>query len=308
LELPPFAAGPGNVAPADGVIDPPSGRTAGEVSYGLFPVSVSLDQDGPGGNPPIAGNVATLFGVSSNLITAFGNVPLSSLNPGGLLQSTRRIYVGLRNDVASVSNDMMPELATRLAFATGTISGDVSANDTADVPASIITTRTGGPSLPQLPNGSPVTQIRTDATGAFSGVTLPVGTYDLEVRAPERDPGTVSGVVVTAPATTAVTIPPLTGLGTLVLTAHERVSGPDPQVPAKVTIKGIGSTPDPNLRHFYDALSLHPSGPPEDLMPETFAGGPGQRNWVFLADGTATVQLRPGRYVLYASRGPEYGI
>jgi hypothetical protein len=308
LEFPSFSGGPGNVSPEDGVIDPPSGRTAGEVSYGLLGVSASIDQDGPGGNPPVAVSVDILFGVSTNLITGFGHAPFGSLNAGGVLQYTRRIYVGTRNDVASVSNDMIPELAARQSFATGTISGDVGANDTADVPASIIVTRTGGPALSAFANGTPVTQVRTDATGAFSGIVLPVGTYDLEVRAPERDPVTVSGVTVSASTDTPVTIPPLIGLGTVVFTARERVNGPDPMVPAKVTIKGIGNTPDPNLRHFFDALSVPTSGPPEDILPETFAGGPGQRNWVFLPDGTGTVQLRPGRYLLYASRGPEYGI
>ncbi len=308
LELPAFSAGPGNVSPADGVIDPPSGRTAGEVSYGLLGVSLSLDQDGPGGNPPVVTSVDTLFGVSSNLVTALGNLPAASLNPSGVLQYTRRLYVGNRNDVASVANDMIGELATRLAFSTGTISGDVNANDTPDVAANVIAKRTGGPVLTSFATNAPVTQFRTDATGAFSGIVLPVGTYDLEVRSPERDPVTVSGVTVNAAADTAVAVPPLTGLGTLVLTAKERVPGPDPIVPAKVTIKGINGTPDPNLRHDFDAFALQQVGPPQDLMPETFAGGPGQRNFVFLANGTATVQLRPGRYLLYASRGPEYGV
>ena len=41
-----------------------------------------------------------------------------------------------------------------------------------------------------------MTQFRTDGSGGFSGVVLPVGTYDLEVRAAERDPVTVTGVTV----------------------------------------------------------------------------------------------------------------
>jgi hypothetical protein len=246
--------------------------------------------------------------VSSNLITALGNLPTGSLPSGGVLRYTRRLYVGNRNDVASSANAMIGELAVRQGFSTGTISGDVSGTESADVAASIIATRTGGPALFSFPNGTPVTQVRTDATGAFGGVVLPVGTYDLEVRAAERDAVTVSGVSVSAAVDTPVAVPPLTGLGTLVLTARERVNGPDPQIPAKVTIKGIGSTPDPVLRHDFDAFSLTPSNPPQDIQPETFAGGPGQRNFVFLADGTASVQLRPGRYLLYASRGPEFGI
>lgn len=308
LELPPFSVGIGTVSPADGIIDPPSGLAAGEVSYGLLGMTVSLDQDGPGGNPPVVTTVNQLFGISSNLITAFGNLPVGSLNPGGVLSYTRRIYVGPRNDVASAANPMLVEIAGRQGFTTGTISGNVDATDTANVAASIIATRTGGPAITAFPADTPISHFRTDSAGAFSGIILPIGTYDLTVQAAERDTVVVNGVTVTAAADTAVSIPPLTGLGTLVLTARERVTGPDPMVPAKVTIKGIGNTPDPNLRHDLDALALHPSGPPDDIMPETFAGGPGQRNWVYLADGTATVQLRPGRYVLYASRGPEYGI
>jgi hypothetical protein len=308
LEFPPFSAGPGNNSPADGVIDPPSGRTTGEVSYGLLGVELFVDNDGPGPTPPSITTQNSLFGISGNLITAFGNLPAGSLGPGAVLRYTRRLYVGDRNDVASSANAMIDELAARQGFSTGTISGDVNANDTPDVAASIIATRTGGAVVPGFPNNTPVTQFRTDSAGAFSGVVLPVGTYDLQVRAVDRDPVAVGGVIVSAAADTPVTIPPLTGLGTLVLTARERVKGPDPQVPAKVTIKGIGSTPDPVLRHDFDAFALPASGPPEDILPETFAGGPGQRNFVFLADGTATVQLRPGRYLLYASRGPEYGV
>ncbi|MGH7788419.1 MAG: CehA/McbA family metallohydrolase [Candidatus Binatia bacterium] len=308
LELPTFSAGPGNVSPAYGVIDPPSGRTAGEVAYGLLGETLSVDQDGPGPNPPVVTTVNTLFGVSSNLITGLGNLPAGGLSAGGILQYTRRLYVGTRNDVASVANDMIGVLAARQSYATGTISGNVDANDTANLVASIIATRTGGPTIPGLATGAPVNQVRTDASGAFSGVVLPVGTYDLSVRAAERDAVTVSGVVVNAAADTAVSVPPLSGLGTLVLTARERQNGPDPLVPAKITIKGIGSTPDPVLRRDVDAFALQPSGPPQDIMPETFAGGPGQRNQVLLADGDATVQLRPGRYTLYASRGPEYAI
>jgi hypothetical protein len=38
--------------------------------------------------------------------------------------------VGGRNDVASVANGMIGELAVRRSFATGTISGDIDAADT----------------------------------------------------------------------------------------------------------------------------------------------------------------------------------
>ena len=83
--------------------------------------------------------------MNGGLVTAMGSAP--SQTPGGLpntgtLTYTRRIYVGDRNDVRSVSNDIFPELASRpLAnpVINGTISGNVDAADD-DV-------GTGGPDL-----------------------------------------------------------------------------------------------------------------------------------------------------------------
>ncbi len=309
LELPTYAAGPGNVTPADGVIDPPSGRVAGEVAYGLLGVEVSLDPDGAGGAPPVVIPVNILFGVSSSLVTALGNLPAAAgLDPGGVLTYKRRVYVGNRNDVAAVANPMIAELAARQSFGLGTVSGDVDATDTPDVAASVIATKTGGPSTPGFAVNAPVTHFRTDTSGSFSGVVLPVGTYALEFRAVERDPVTVSGVTVTNATDSPVAVPLMTGLGTVVLTVRERQAGPDPTLPAKITFKGIAGTPDPAFRKDFEALAVPAAGPDVDLMPETFAGGPAQRNSVYLADGTGSVQLRPGRYELFASRGPEYTV
>ncbi len=306
LEAPTYAAGPGNVTPADGIMDPPNATTAGEVSYGLLGVEVSVDQ----GGGPVVTAVDSLFGVSSTLVTAFGNIPAAaSLAPGGTLIYTRRLYVGDRNDVASSANPMITELGIRRGFSNGTISGNVDASDTPNVAASIIATRTGGVATPGFATGAPTTHFRTDASGTFGGVVLPAGTYDLEVRAVERDTVTVAGVTVTASTNTPVSIPQMTGLGTVDLNVVESVTGPDPDIPAKVTFIGISGTPDPVFKKDFEALALVlPSGPHTDLMPETFAGGPAQRNVVYLADGTESVQLRPGKYELWASRGPEYTI
>ena len=309
LELPPFAAGPGVVTPAAGIMDPPSATTAGEVAYGMLGVDISVDQDGPGGNPPVVTTVNTLFGVNSNLVTALGHLPATGiLNPGGVLRYTRRIYVGNRNDAASVANGMIGALAARQAFATGTISGNVDASDTPNVVASVIATKTGGASTPGFPNGTPVTHFRTDASGAFGGIVLPVGTYDLEIRAVERDPAIVSGVTVAAASDTPVAVPTLTGLGSLDVVVVERVPGPDPPVPAKITFTGIDGSSDPVFNKDFEALAIPAAGPNVDLMPETFGAGPAQRNFLYLADGTGSVQLRPGRYELIASRGPEFTV
>ena len=337
LEFPPFAAGPGSVTPADCVIDPPSGKASGEVSYGLLGVTASRDPDGPGGTPPTVVSVDTLFGVSSNLVTALGNVPLlgGGLPPGGVLVYTRRVYVGGRNDVASVTNGMIDALAARLGFGTGTISGDVDATDTADVPASAVATKTSevctqgavggacttdagcdtGPgsgdgecsAAPGFGADVPITHFRTDPSGAFGGVTLPVGIYDLEVRAPERDPIDVTDVAVLPGADTAVSVPALSGLGAVELTVRERIGGRDRATAAKVTFIGLDGTPNPVFRKDLVATTFTSGGGSDvDLAPETFAGGPAQRNFVYLAGDSETVRLRPGRYRLIASRGPEY--
>lgn len=308
LEFPVFAAAPGIGTPGDGIIDPPSGLAAGENAYGFLGDEASIDQDGPGGSPPVVSAVNSLFGVSSNLLTAFGNNPLGTLQPGGILTYKRRIYVGNRNDVAAVSNPMITEVAIRRSFSTGTISGDVAALDTADVAASVIATRTGGPALPVFPAGTPVTQFRTDGTGAFSGVVLPVGNYDLEVRSPERDPVTVSGVVVNAAANTGVNVPALSALAVLDVSVFETVVGPDPVVPAKITIKGIAPTPDPRFKSDLIAIADPSVGPDFDLRAESFGGGSAQGSYLYLANGVGSVRLRPGKYEVFASRGPEYSI
>lgn len=308
LEFPTFSAAPGIASPADGILDPANNLAAGENAYGLLGDEATIDQDGPGGAPPVVSPTNTLFGVSSNLLTAFGNSPLGTLQPGGILTYKRRVYVGNRNDVAAVANPIISEIAVRRGFATGTVSGEVDAADTADVAASIIATRTGGPVLPVFAPPTPVTQFRTSATGSFSGIVLPVGTYDLEVRSPERDPVTVSGVVVTAATNTPVTVPPLSGLATLDFKVLETVVGPDPTMPAKITIKGIAPTLDPRFKSDVIALADPAVGPDVDLRMETFGGGPAQANWVFLANGTGSVQIRPGKYEVYASRGPEYSL
>lgn len=309
LEQPAFVAAPGNVGPADGVIDPVTGRASGEVSYGLLGVEVIRDADGGGPAPPVVIPLDRLFGVNSGLVSALGNVPAGSLAPGATLSLRRRVYVGASNDVAGSANLMLPELAVRTGFDTGTVSGDLDAIDADGVAASVIATRTGGPVVPGFAAGAPISQFRTSPTdGTFSGVVLPVGTYDLEFRAAERDAVTVSGVVVTAAADTFVRPPPMTGLAVLDFQVTERAPG-RPPIPARLTFVGVDGTPDPNFSKDVDAFLLDPAGgAPEDIEIETFAGGNAQRNFVYLEDGSGRVQVRPGRYEVYVSRGPEYTV
>jgi hypothetical protein len=309
LEQPAFIAGPGILGPADGPGDAATGTPIGEVAYGLLGIEVSLDQDGAGGAPPVVTPVARLFGVSNNTTTALGNAPAGgALQPGGVFRYVRRVYVGGHNDVASVANLILPEIARREAFDTGTISGDVDGAESTTLAANLIATRTGGPATP-FPAGTPVTQIRTDADGRFGGVVLPVGTYDLTVRSPERTAVSVTGVTVTAGTDTAVTVPPLEAVGTVVIRALEVRPGRGRPLPARVVFTGVDGTPDPSFRRDFDASLIDPSGGPDvDLHPETFGGGPAQGNIVVLGTEPVSVQVRPGTYELVATRGFEYGV
>ncbi|MBW2316145.1 MAG: CehA/McbA family metallohydrolase, partial [Deltaproteobacteria bacterium] len=241
--------------------------------------------------------------------------PAGALAPGATLSYTRRVYVGESNDVAGSANLMLPELGARTGFATGTVSGDLDAIDADGVEASVIATRTGGPATPGLPVGSPVTQFRTSpADGTFSGVVLPVGTYEFEFRAEERDPVVVPNVSVTAGNDTFVSTPEMSGLGIIEFQITERSPG-SPPIPARVTFIGIDGTPNPNFNKDIDAFLLS-AGPPEDIDIETFNGGTrtlagsgtAQRNFVYLDDGFDSVRVRPGKYEVFISRGPEYGI
>lgn len=341
IETPVYMGGPGVLDPDDGIVDTATSTTSGAVSYGLLGVSVVRDPDGPGGaGPDINAAVNQLFGVNGTLVTALGNnivlVP-GGVPAGGTLVYTRRIYVGDRNDVRSVSNDIFAELAARplgLPVVNGTISGDIDAVDTPNVEATLLLTRlgrctislascktnadcTGGggtcadpiPTTGQVPSAK-ITQIRTDAAGAFSGVVLPRGDYELVIESAERDGVTVSPVVVAAAANTPVVVPNLTARGTVAFTVTERSAG-SPQIPARLTFKGVGATPDPRFNHDLTALS---GATP--LETETFGGtqagsagaAAGQGNVVYTGTGTGSIQLRPGTYDVYASRGMEYSV
>jgi hypothetical protein len=337
LELPAFMAGPGTLAPDDGIVDTLAGTPCGEVAYGLLGLEVQRDPDGDGPMPadaPVAVN--GLFGVNSALATALGNLPGGGgLAPGATLTYRRRLYVGAHNDVRSVADDMIAALAARQPFATGTLSGNVDAADAADVEATLLVTRLGqctgnaaaachtdadcaggtGPCADPVPTpgflpGQATTQIRTDATGAFSGVVLPQGRYEVRVSSPERDDVVVGPVDVGA-GDTAVAVPPLSARGTFTFLVAERSRGVFPPVPAKLVLKGVPPTPDPR---FNRDVTARLSG--EDILAETFGGtqagssgsAAGQSNVVYTATGQGSIQVRPGTYDVYASRGLEYSV
>lgn len=334
VELPTFLSAPGQLRPADGIVDTANSTACGEVSYGLVGETIDIDPDGPGGAAATSTPVNNLFGISSTLVTALGNNPGTEPPPGGTMAYTRRLYVGAANDVRSVGDGIITELAGRIPFSTGTISGDVDAADTANVEASILVRRIGrcqanpslsckttpdcsgsGPCVDPVPtpgqgvNNNHLSHVRTDAAGVFSGVVLPQGDYELVISSPERDDVTVKPVVVGA-GNTPVTIPALSARGTIAFTVREKAAGL-PLLPAKLTFVGVSPTPDPRFNRYVTALSGT-----SDIQAETFGGtqagstghAAGQANVVYTGTGTGDIQVRPGTYDVYVSRGLEYSI
>jgi hypothetical protein len=299
----PFVSFPGNVKPEDGIMDTITKGTCGEVSYGVAPVSMTIDPDGPTGPmPPVVTNLPVLLGVTSAEVSATGNAFDPTKSPmipaGGSFTFTRRIFVGEKNDVASVSDQMLSRAFP--AAALGTLTGDVDAADSPDVEASIIIT---GGLQPFFPAGAPVpvTQVRTDKTGKFS-VTLPAGDYTLSVVAPNRDDMNSVKVTVAPGMNNTAAIPSMSPAGSVSYTITEKGQ----PIPAKLTFIGVEGTPNPDFGRFFDARMVDPMGKPvTDLQASAITG---TLNFAFSTNGTGKQVIKPGKYQVIASRGLEYTI
>lgn len=308
VETLPFAVGPGNISPTDGMMDPVTGLPSGEVSYGLLGVSATLDPDGEGPMDAMREEQDTVFGVSSIASTSMGNNAVGAVPSGGVMTYTRRIYVGERNDVASTANALLDELSNRRGFDVGRIRLDPRSPGPG-VAVTVLATRTGGPENVLFPPGTPVTHFKTDDSGGFEDIVLPVGVYELELRAPERDPLTVRDVRVSAGQDTEVTVPSLSSVGVVEVSLVERTEGDETPVPGRVTIKGIDGTPDPRFGFDYEAWQLEADGTAAlEVFTENYAGGFQVHNFVILPHGAATVELRPGTYEIFGSRGVEFSV
>jgi hypothetical protein len=291
LGIYPYVAFPGTLSPDDGVIDTVTGTVAGEVSYAIVPLSFSI---GPTTIP-----ASVLLGVNSDALSGVGNPfnPATSppLPPGATFSYTRRLLVGSRNDVASVSNLVFGGGP----FPTGTVTGNIDAADTPDVRANLIFTGTLAPVFGAAP--LPLTQVRTDEHGSFS-VTLPVGTYSVAISSPERDD--ITATVVVSPGTATVPLPTLSATGHVGYFVTEKRQ----PVPAKLTFLGLQGTESPDFSRYFDAVRFDPvtHQPLSNVDPSSFGGSP-SKNALF-TDGQGTQAIKPGTYQVIASRGVEYTI
>ncbi len=181
----------------------------------------------------------------------------------------------------------------------------------------------------------PITHVLTGADGTFSvqlqallsgGVPVIPSVYEIRIQAPERDTVTVPGLVV-SPANILALGGSVTDLGDIVLDDTGTLAftvndlGTGSTSPAKITIIGNPGTDNPDfgsqylsLRN-YSGLSKNGGADGKDpvtegnssQLSEVLVGSPALNHHVD-ADGVGTLQLRPGSYVVFASRGLEYTI
>lgn len=301
----PFVVAPGNLSPANGMMDTLTGGVCGEVSYGFTPLSIAIDPDGPAGS--MSAQVTPLpafLGINSALVTGIGNAfdpnkPIV-LPQGASLTYTRRVFIAERNDVSAITNTLYTNMFSEKNI--GTLTGDIDGDDTKDLTASV---QVFG-KLPAFFGDQviPITQINTDSKGKFSAL-LPAGDYSLSIISPERKDLQDVKVSITAGQEATAIIPPLSAVGQVNINVLEKGS----PLPAKITFVGIDNTPNPNFSRFFEALDLDPKTGTRvgNNRPEVSIGSPAA-NYVFTSTGNAKQIIKPGKYRVFVSRGFEYTI
>lgn len=198
------------------------------------------------------------------------------LTPHEKTTYARVFIVGERPDTAS--------LVSELALAAGQAVGDVRVRvaPSAALPTGAVFTLRGDGSQEPLTLAPP-----------FAG-RLPVGRYWVAPLIGSRRGAQPLGqldVKAGLEATTDVTVQAAARLELQCVERRRqpRLDSVDEQaIPCKVTFQGLGDTPDP------------------DLGPANWAGP--ARNQATTPDGSVRVSLLPGKYRIFASRGPEYSI
>ncbi len=310
LGLFPFVVAPGNLGPNDGMMDTVNGASCGEVSYGIVPVSIAIDPDGPDGPlPPNIVPISMLLGANSNLVSGLGNPFDPAKSPpipaGGSFTYTRRIFLGDRNDVASVADTLYKNLPNPSASPLpqfGTLVGDLDGDDNPNVQASILFEG----KIPFLfgDKSLPISQILTDSTGKFS-LVLPPGEYTLTIISPERNDMTGVKVTVTPGSTTTASLPKMSAVGTVAYSVTEKGN----LTPSKLTFIGVEGTTNPDFSRYLDSFLFDPKTGKtvENVGVNGFKGSP-LVNFLFTTDGVGKQTIKPGKYLVIASRGNEYTI
>jgi hypothetical protein len=172
----------------------------------------------------------------------------------------------------------------------------------------------------------PVSHTVTAADGTFTlklqALANPASTpsvYQLTVNAESRGTGSAGPLVVDPAAIfggpTAIPDIVLSDTGTVSFAVTDSATGLP--TAAKLTFAGIGGTPDPDFGNQFltrrDFSLIRPNGPFPLPVGNSGAlsnatGGTPALNFQTDADGTGTLELPPGSYVVFASQGLEYTI
>jgi hypothetical protein len=262
------------VAVGDGLIEP-------GIAYGTRLVSADLERRTGEREPlphfALADDLVTMWAVFTQPFWVGGDAlgwlqllqtRFMDLENGDALVIEQELWVGDRSDVASVTDQLLRDAPL--------VAGHV------DDPESRIHVH--------LPDGSAVTEVRASEEGVFT-LRLPARSYELRILAPGGREARHSFAVGEEGA----------DLGFIKVGRASRVRLPRGK-PMRLTFVGESGTPDP--RFLDDLLGFRLDGS-DDV---TRTAGVRDLALAGESDDPAAVSLRPGRYRVYASRGPEYSV
>ena len=270
------------IVPLETVVLIGSHAAAQPISYALRVTGARLEHPDGTSHPVatfgLATGTVTFLGVLARPVWIGGNehagllqlaqTPFMDLKPGEVLIFERAVDVAPRNDAVAFTD------ALRLGSAV--VRGRVSVS-----PAGVhIVT----------PDGGAVGFTTTDAAGDFA-LRVPAGRYEARVRASAGRTRTLDFEVGQEDI----------DLGTLELPTVGRVRLPTDVAPARLAFKGLDETPDPIFDD--DDTGLTVGG---DLQPAHTASANVHLGGT--VEDTRDVVLPPGRYRVFATRGPEFSV
>lgn len=247
---------------------------------------------------------------SSFLGSYFAKAP-QNLPTGGSYSYTAYLFVG-SGDVSSVQKVVYDtrdvqvrsngrEFVLREATPYGTVSGRVREERT-------LTPVEGASVVLKDANGNYVTQATSQKNGVWTA-PVPPGTYTGFAVDRTRSVSTSAQFEVTEGGTANLDFTMERAGDLRVVVKNERGE----LLPAKITVEGTYDNEDSNLqpRQFFYDLKVGERMRPSDLLADD-QNDPSTRRYIerlfYATNGVGGKAVRPGRYTVYASRGPEYDL
>lgn len=212
------------------------------------------------GTPDLGSGVSN--GSSASLGAAYEHLAANSLNPLNIIQRTGEIR-GVVEPVQKGADILFVQTSPALFF-DGAGFSDFSAL-----------------------GGIPMSHAVSQDNGAFQAA-LPPGTYTLFIDAPGRPQSVVSGIEVFSDRIISLGIVDLLGEDPENITFRMTDSATGNLIPGKVTVKGTGTTLDP------------------DFGRRNLASG--DRNVIYTRSGFGNIPLNSGTYEVFFSRGMEWNV